>query len=79
MSTTDVAVNGWGASLEIGDQSYQSFGYFLESDSLSSSNQGETAAVLRALTTLRTLLEDANVHGMTIRSDNTATVCNLQR
>jgi hypothetical protein len=54
-------------------------GSFSENDSLSSSNQRETAAVLRALTTFKDLLQNANVHGMTIRSDNTATVCNLQR
>jgi hypothetical protein len=35
--------------------------------------------VLRALTTFQNLLENANVHGMIIRSDSTATVCNLQR
>ena len=77
--TTDASELGWGARLTIGNQLHDSFGFWSETDSLPSSNQRETAAVLRALLQLTPVLRAAAIRAMTVRSDNSATVCNLQR
>ena len=77
--TTDASEEGWGAHLEIGPRHLDTFGFFLPADCLSSSNQRETTAVLRALTFFKPVLELAQIHAMTVRSDNTVTVFNLQR
>ena len=70
---------GWGATLLIGTHLFETYGFFLTSDSLASSNQRETAAVLRSLHNFKPLLAAAGIHAMTVRSDNSATVCNLER
>jgi hypothetical protein len=46
---------------------------------LNSSNQRETAAVLRALGEFKPVLKAAQIRALSVRSDNSTTVCNLQR
>jgi hypothetical protein len=79
MLTTDAAEPGWGADLAIGNLRFDTYGFFSTPSEFSSSNQRESAAVLRALTHFRDILQEGNIHAMTIRSDNATTVCNLQR
>jgi hypothetical protein len=77
--TTDAAEPGWGAELRIGDRQLLTFGFFSTSDSLPTSNQRETIAVLRSLRYFRPVLQAAGISAMTVKSDNAPTVCNLQR
>jgi hypothetical protein len=77
--TTDSGEPGWGADLRIGRLRFEKSGFFSIDNSYSLSNQRETAAVLRGLINLKEILKQAGVKAMTIRSDNAATVCNLQR
>ena len=63
----------------IGTHLFETYGFFLTSDSISSGNQREAAAVLRSLHNFKRLLASAEIHAMTVRSDNAATVCNLER
>ena len=77
--TTDAAEPGWVADLRIGPQLFETSGFFSTQDSLPSSNQRETAAVLRSLLDFKSTLSQAGIRAMTVRSDNSATVCNLQR
>jgi hypothetical protein len=79
MLTTDASELGWGAVLEIGSLQLVAYGFFSTKDSFSWSHQRETAAVLRALLHFRPFLVHYAIRAMTIRSDNAATVCNLQR
>ena len=79
MLTTDASEAEWGAHIEIGYRVWLSNGSFCRTDSLSSSNQRETAAVLRALTYFQPLLQQEQIRALTVRSDNTVTVYNLQR
>jgi hypothetical protein len=77
--TTDASEGEWGAHIEIGSLLYLSNGLFFPKDSLTSSNQRETAAVLRALTSFQGLLQENRIRALSIRSDNSVTVYNLQR
>ena len=77
--TTDAAEAGWGALLLLGNQFYTTSGFFLPSDSFPTSNQRETAAVLKALTHFLPTLEAEKIRALTIQSDNMTTVCNLAR
>jgi hypothetical protein len=77
--TTDASEPGWGAELCIGNARFDTFGFYSQADLLSSSNQRETEAVLRAILFFRPLFRANNIHAMTLRSDNAATVCNIQR
>jgi hypothetical protein len=79
MITTDAADDGWSAVLEIASSSWKTFGPYYPSDGLTSSNQRETAAVLRGLSFFKPTLRSARVNAITIRSDNAVTVLNLQR
>jgi hypothetical protein len=77
--TTDAAEAGWGAALSIGTLFWTTSGFFQPTDNLTSSNQRETAAVLRALKEYMPLLEVQQIRAITIQSDNMTTVCNLAR
>ena len=77
--TTDACEDGWGAHIEIGSLSQHTSGSFSPSDGLTSSNQRETAAVLRALTFDKEPLRLYKIRALTIQSDNTVTVYNIQR
>ena len=77
--TSDACEDGWGAHVEVGSLQQHTRGRFYPSDHLSSSNQRETAAVLRGLIFFRNLLVDHDVHALTIQCDNLVTVYNLQR
>ena len=77
--TTDASEDEWGAFVETGSLLLHSNGSFFPKGSFTSSNQRETAAVLRALPAFQALLQQKNIRAMTIRSDNTVTVYNLQR
>jgi hypothetical protein len=79
MMTTDASDEGWSAFLEWDTWSWRTFGFYYPSDGLTSSNQRETAAVLRGLSFFKPTLKAARMNAMTIRSDNTVTVYNLQR
>jgi hypothetical protein len=79
MLITDASEPGWGAMLHLGGKSYITFGFFSMTDLSFSSNLRETTAVLRALITFRHLLRHEGIKALTIRSDNSTTVCNLQR
>jgi hypothetical protein len=76
---TDASELGWGAILHLGDRSYIIVGFFSMTDSSFSRNLRETTSVLRAILVFRHLLRHEGVKALTIRSDNSATVCNLQR
>jgi hypothetical protein len=65
-------------ALYVQNKLYHTNGFFSTGDSYSSSNQRETAAVLRGLTYSKGLLRHLKIRAMTIRSDNAATVWNLQ-
>jgi hypothetical protein len=77
--TTDAAEAGWGALLLLGNQFYTTSGFFLPFDSLPTSNQRKTSAVLRALIHFLPTLEAEKIRALTIQSDNMTTVCNLAR
>jgi hypothetical protein len=77
--TTDASERGWAGELSVGSQLLDTFGFFWTQDGLTSSNQRETAAVLRSLLCFRKTFKDLQIKALTIRSDNAATVCNLQR
>jgi hypothetical protein len=77
--TTDASELGWGAEIEIGDQSFINFGSYSAKDASSSSNRRETMAVLRSLLYFRDLLQSSNVQSLAIRTDSMVTVFNLQR
>ena len=77
--TTDAAGEGFGAWLQHIHQSWTTSGFFLPQDSLSSSNQRETAAVLRALIEFLPTLQANKINSILIQSDNMSTVCNLAR
>jgi hypothetical protein len=79
MITTDAADDGWSAVLEMASSSWKTLGAYYPSDGLTSSNQRETAAVLRGLSFFKPTLRSARVNAITIRSDNAVTVFNLQR
>jgi hypothetical protein len=79
MLTTDASDDGWAAHFVIGNQQWHTFGFYYHSDHLTSSNQRETAAVLRGLSYFKRTLQFFQIHGLTIRSDNSVTVYNLQR
>jgi hypothetical protein len=46
---------------------------------VSSSNLRETAAVRKGLVHFKDLLKHLGIKALTIKSDNAATICNLQR
>jgi hypothetical protein len=77
--TTDASEGGWAGHLEIGVLLWHTFGFYFPADGLTSSNQRETAAVLRSLLFFAPYLQYYQIHGLTIRSDNLVTVFNLQR
>ena len=77
--TTDACEDGWGAHIAIGNLSQHTSGSYSVSDGLTSSNQRETAAVLRALMFYKKALQVHRIRALTIQSDNTVTVFNLQR
>jgi hypothetical protein len=77
--TTDAAEAGWGAVLWLGDQSWTTSGFFRASDRLTSSNQRETAAVLRSLSEFVPQLQEKQIKQITLYSDNMTTVCNIAR
>jgi hypothetical protein len=79
MLISDASEKGWGAYIEFGTRWWHTYGFFYPSDGLTSSNQRETAAVLRALLYFKPILLCIRKHGLTIRSDNAVTVYNLQR
>jgi hypothetical protein len=79
MLTTDTSDEGWAAHFEIGPQRWHTFGFYYPSDGLTSSNQRETAAVLRGLLYYKPMTRAWQIHAITIRSDNSVTVYNLQR
>ena len=76
---TDASKTGWGAVLFLGGQSFVSFGFFSTEDGLTSSNQRETTAVLRALIYFRSRLRTDGVRALQLKTDNMVTVFNLQR
>jgi hypothetical protein len=76
---SDACEPGWATALYVNNRLFHTFGFFSTADSFSSSNQRETAAVLRGLLYFRELLRHEKIRAMTIKSDNAATVCNLQR
>jgi hypothetical protein len=77
--TTDAAEAGWGAVLWLGDQSWTTFGFLRASDRLTSSNQRETAAVLRSLSEFLPQMQERQIHQFTLFSDKMTTVCNIAR
>jgi hypothetical protein len=77
--TTDACEPGWGAELIIGDQQFITYGSYSTDDGLTSSNQRETTAVLRALLDFRPHLQQNQIRCLHVRSDNTVTVYNLRR
>jgi hypothetical protein len=77
--TTDASEDAWAAHIVIGDLSQHTSGPFFPSDRLTSSNQRETAAVLRGLSFFKAALQTYKIRALTIQSDNTVTVYNLQR
>jgi hypothetical protein len=79
MLTTDASDDGWAAHFVIGTLQWHTFGFYYHSDHLTSSNQRETAAVLRGLSYFKRTLQFFQIHGLTVRSDNSVTVYNLQR
>jgi hypothetical protein len=79
MLTIDVCKHGWCALLEIGGQSFVTYGSYWTEDALTSSNQRETTAVLRALLAFRSRLEALRGHSLAVRMDNMVTVFNLRR
>jgi hypothetical protein len=56
-----------------------SFGSYWTEDGLTSSNQGETTAVLRALLYFRPMIVASNIRAIAVRTDNMVTVYNLRR
>jgi hypothetical protein len=77
--TTDASETGWGAELVFGCRSFISFGSYWTEDCLTSSNQRETTAVLRALLYLRPTIVASNIRAIAVRTDNMVTVYNLRR
>jgi hypothetical protein len=77
--TTDASEGGWAGHVEIGSLLWHCFGFYFPEDGLTSSNQRETAAVLRSLTYFQPILQHFQINGLTIQSDNLVTVYNLQR
>jgi hypothetical protein len=79
MLTTDASDEGWSAHFVAGPREWHPFGFYYCSDGLSSSNQRETAAVLRGLLYFKPVIQAYMMNAITIRSDNAVTVYNLQR
>jgi hypothetical protein len=77
--TTDAAEEGWGAALVLGNLSWTTSGFFLPKDNLTSSNQRESTAVLRALLEFLPTLQAQQIRALMVQSDNMVTVCNLAR
>jgi hypothetical protein len=77
--TSDALEEQWAGHLEIGRAQAHISGSLYDSDGLTSSNQRETAAVLRSLLHFRPILLRYGIRAMTVRSDNSVTVFNLQR
>jgi hypothetical protein len=77
--TTDACEGGWAGHLGIGSLLLHTSGHYYPSDGLTSSNQCETAGVLRSLKYFATTLQQYQIHALTILCDNTVTVINLQR
>jgi hypothetical protein len=77
--TSDACGDGWGVHLDIGAVRWHSHGLFSLYPALTSSNQRETAAVLKALHEFEPVLRSRKIHAMTVQCDNTVTVYNLQR
>jgi hypothetical protein len=70
---------GWGAELVFDGRSFISFGSYWTEDGLTSSNQRETTAVLRALLYFRPMIVASNIRATAVRTDNMVTVYNLGR
>jgi hypothetical protein len=79
MLTTDACKTGWGVELVFGGQSFISYGPFWTEDDLTSLNQGETTAVLRALLYFRPMIIASNIRVIAVRTDNMVTVYKLRR
>jgi hypothetical protein len=77
--TTDAAMAGWGAVLTIGSQYWTTSGFFQIQDGLVSSNQRETAAVLKSLNDFLPVLSSNTIRAPDLQSDNMTTVCNMAR
>jgi hypothetical protein len=77
--TTDASEGGWAGHIEIGYLLWHCFGFYFQDDGLTSSNQRETAAVLRSLTYFAPVLQHFQIRGLTVQCDNLVTVYNLQR
>jgi hypothetical protein len=77
--TTDASEAGWGVEPVFGGQSFISFGSCWTEDGLTSSNQRETMAVLRALLYFRPMIVNSNIRAIAVRTDNMVTVYNLRR
>jgi hypothetical protein len=73
MLTANASEEAWVAHLEIGPRLWHTFGFFYPSDNLTSSNQRETAAVLRGLSYFKPTLHSLQLRAITIRSDNAVT------
>jgi ribonuclease HI len=76
--TTDASRLHWGATLQLTDQTLFLHGHFPQ-QTLTSSNQRETAAVLLALQKAKDLLLRKQVRCLRLESDNAVTVANLRR
>jgi hypothetical protein len=77
--TTDARKTGSGTELVFGGQSFISYGSFWTEDDLTSSNQRETTAVLRALLYFRPMIIASNIRAIAVRTDNVVTIYNLRR
>jgi ribonuclease HI len=77
--TADASERGWGAVLRVGEALWTAFRSFTEEYTSGSSNLRETTAVLLALLYFKQMLRNRRVRGLTVRTDNTVTVFNLQR
>jgi hypothetical protein len=77
--TTNACKTGWGAKLVFGGRSFISYGSFWTEDDLTSSNQKETTAVLRALLYFHPMIIASNIRAIAVRTDNMVTVYNPLR
>jgi hypothetical protein len=62
--TTDACKTGWGAELVFGGRPFLSYGPFWTEDDLTSSNQRETRAMLRALLYFRPMIIASNIRAI---------------
>jgi hypothetical protein len=77
--TTDVFENGWGAVLRVGEALLTAYGSFSQEYTSASSNLRETTALLLALPYFKQTLQEKQVRGLAVRTDNMVTVFNQER